>query len=205
MEAFHRGHRINKTNGIVDIHVNMPHGSYEPRIVSIYEDGDNGYEAIYVESMASTWISELAQFKKDNINIATNKASNSLECNWMNDFVEMERLTSLVTEKADGSSQHFGEVEKLGGTMLLLIEEDNNTFSLTERNGTLEETPRIHETYANAIFVAEKLSVIQSERYTNEAENASLLEVLCMVFKAHEKSQNMDEFMGRVKDAFVKA
>ena len=91
MEAFHRGHRINKTNGIVDInHVNMPHGSYESRIVSIYEDGDNLYEAICIESMASTLISELAQFKKDNINIATNKASNSLECNWMNDFVEME-------------------------------------------------------------------------------------------------------------------
>ena len=126
--------------------------------------------------MASTLISELAQFKKDNINIATNKASNSLECNWMNDFVEMERLTSLDTEKADGFSQHFGEVEKLGGTMLLLTEEDNNTFSLTERNGTSKETPRIHETYANAIVVAEKLSVIQSDRYTNEAENASLLE-----------------------------
>ena len=76
---------------------------------------------------------------------------------------------------------------------------------MTKRNGTLEETPRIHETNANAIVVVEKLSVIQSERYTNEAENANLLEVLCMVFKARAKSQNMDEFMGRVKDAIVKA
>ena len=123
----------------------------------------------------------------------------------MNDFVEMERLTSLFTEKADGSSQHFGEVEKLGGTMLLLTEEDNNTFSLTERNGTLEETPRIHETYANAIVAAEKLYVIQSQKYTNEADNSSLLEVLCIVFKSCAKSQNIDEFMGRVKDAIVKA
>ena len=111
----------------------------------------------------------------------------------------------MFTEKADGSSQHFGEVEKLGGTMLLLTKEDNNTFCLTERNGTLEETPRIHETYANAIVVAEKLSVIQSQRYTNQADNASLLEVVCMVFKARAKSQNMDDFMGRVKDAIVKA
>ena len=111
----------------------------------------------------------------------------------------------MFIEKADGSSQHFGEVEKLGGTMLLLIEEDINTFCLTKRNDTLEETPRIHETYANSIVVAEKLSVIQSERYTNEAKNAILLEVLCMVFKARAKSQNMDEFMGRVKDAIVKA
>ena len=115
MEAFHRGNRINKTNGIVDIHVNMPHGSYEPRIVSIYEDGYNGYEAICVESMASTLISELAQVKKDNIDIATNKKSDSLEFNLMNDFGEMERLTTFSIEKDDGSTQHFGEVEKLGG------------------------------------------------------------------------------------------
>ena len=45
---------------------------------------------------------------------------------------------------------------------------------MTKRNGTLEETPSLHETYANAIVVVEKLYVIKSQRYTNEADNASL-------------------------------
>ena len=118
----------------------------------------------------------------------------------------MERLTALSTKRADGSTQHFGEVDKLGGTMLFWTEEYSSIFSLTKRNGALEEAPRIHEIDANGIVVADKLSVIQSQRYTNEANNASLLELLCMVFKAHAaKSQNMDEVMERVKDAIVKA
>lgn len=206
MEDFHRGHRINKTSGTaVDIHVKMSHGSYEPSIVSISEDGGNGEEASCAESWASALISELAQFKKDNIDIATNRASDSSEFNLMNDFVEMERLAALSTEKADGSTQHFGEVDKLGGTRLFRTEENSSTFSLTERNGPLEETPRIRETDTNAIAVAEKLSAVQSQRYTNEADNASLLEVLCMVFEAHAKSQNMEEAMERVKAAIAKA
>lgn len=209
MEAFHRGHRISKTSGTaVDIHVKMSHGinmSNEPSIVSISEDGGNGDEASCAESWASALISELAQFKKDNIDVATNKAFDSSEFNLLNDFVEMERFAALSTEKADGSTQHFSKEDKLGGTSVFRMEENSSTSSLTERNGPLEETPRTSETDTKAIAVAEKLSAIQSQNSTDEADNASLQEVLCMVFEAHAKSQNMDEVMERVKAAIVKA
>jgi len=67
-----------------------------------------------------------------------------------------------------------------------------------------EEIPRTGETDINAIAVTEKLSAIRSQSSTNEADNASLQEVLCMIFEAHAKSQNMDEVMERVKAAIVK-
>lgn len=209
MEAFHRGHRVSKTSGTaVDIHVKMSHGinmSNEPSIVSISEDGGNGDEASCAESWASALISELAQFKKDNIDVATNKEFDSSEFNLLNDFVEMERLAALSTEKVDGSNQNFGKEDKLGGTGVFRMEENSSTFSLTERNVPLEETPSTSEQDTNAIAVAEKLSAIQSESSTNEADNANLHDVLCMVFEAHAKSQNMDEVMERVKAAIVKS
>ena len=134
MEAVHRGHHISKTSSTdVDIHVKMSHGinmSNELGIVSISEDGGSGDEASCAESWALALISELAQFKKDDIDIATNKAFDSPEFNLMNDFVEMERLAALSTGKADCSTQHFGKEDRLSGTGIFRTEENSSTFFL---------------------------------------------------------------------------
>jgi len=192
MEAVHRGHHISKTSSTdVDIHVKMSHGinmSNELGIVSISEDGGSGDEASCAESWALALISELAQFKKDDIDIATNKAFDSPEFNLMNDFVEMERLAALSTGKADCSTQHFGKEDRLSGTGIFRTEENSSIFFFNERNGPSEEIPRTGETDINAIAIAEKLSAIRSQSSTNEADNASLQEVLCMILKTWMKS-----------------
>eukprot|EP01018_Ginkgo_biloba_P026445 Gb_23430 [translate_table: standard] len=208
MEALYRSHGITRTGDTaVDVHVEMSKGiitSDEPSIVSISEDGGNGDEASCAESWASALISELAQIKKENTDTVTNKAFDSSEFNLMNDFVEMERLAAMSDENAVGSANISGkEDDKLIGPTIIRSEQQDSVFSLGEWSGPLEGTPAARETNAN--LALDQSPTIQSRSSKIEVDHGSLKELLGMVFEAHEKSQNMDEVMEKVKAAIAKA
>lgn len=82
---------------IVQITTESQNASNPPSLTSVSEDG-NDDDRSCAESWATTLISELSQFKKENNYDKSNKAENPNHLNLMDDFLEMEKLACLSSD-----------------------------------------------------------------------------------------------------------
>ncbi|XP_057863305.2 filament-like plant protein 7 [Cryptomeria japonica] len=201
--------RINgtATDGHMDLskYVKM---TSEPSLASISEDGGNEDEASCAESWATALISELAHFKKEKPSMLKNKVLESPEFDLMDDFIEMERLATVSSEKQEESPTFSGKTKELSGSHTeLKTNKNGNTLPIMDKKVPLEESPTKREA---DVLVAKKhkeqtqqSSTFESRMPVNELAFSSTQEILHMILNTHAKGKNMDEVLENVKAAIT--
>jgi hypothetical protein len=135
---------------VIDDHVEFSKGtsmSYEPSHASIFEDGCNDDEASCAESWASALIYELEHFKKENPGMLSNKVTGSPYFNLMDDFIEMEELTTIFSNQIVEYAIAFGKPEvQSRGPIKVNMDQNRNALPMMEKKYALEVAPAERET-----------------------------------------------------------
>lgn len=201
LDALCKENGISGINGMaIDGHVELSKYvkmTSEPSLASISEDGGNEDEASCAESWATALISELAHFKKEKPSMLKNKSLESPDFDLMDDFIEMERLATVSSEKQEESPTFSGKTK----------EQNGNTLHIMDKKVPLKESPTKKETN---VLVADKhkeqkrqSSAFESRMPVNELAFSSTQEILHMILNTHAKGKNMDEVLENVKAAIT--
>ncbi|XP_011028982.1 PREDICTED: filament-like plant protein 4 [Populus euphratica] len=165
--------------------------SNPPSLTSVSEDGNDDTQSC-ADSWATTSVSEVSNFKKDNHSDKSNKAENAKHLELMDDFLEMEKFACLNADSATPISSSPNNKASETANTDALAEVSLQKDALSEEKRDLD--PLVNHAYCN-----KDSSAINSGSDADLSSCVKLQSRISMLLESVSKEIDVDKILEEIK------